>query len=706
MFDCVANLASPVMLDLGVMDIDPTGKAELAETFADIRSVQEVRARTQPVRYAALLHSRKTHELFTSRFDEAFEGMYRLMVEHHIPLEIVNEAGVRRGELEQYQVLVIPDAVSLGDETVDGIREAVNRGLGVVATHMTGLMDGQENPLSNIAKAQTLAGRPSTDRYAAFASVRDMLATQARTRGDALYIIYRDDDTDLRETRTYAEFFAQVNRLADYLSSELGVGRGDRVGTVCYNHPETVELYFAVWSLGAVVVPVNVAEEDERHVFTFNNAEVRVVCVRPDTRDRVLAFRDQLDHVEHVLEVGGPGAGDVPGTATVLEGRDPAFEPADPPTAEDEALVVYTSGTTGNPKGVVLVQYNLLINPDGIAKWHGLTADSRLMCILPIHHVNGTIVTLLTPMYVGGSVVLCRKPFMHSFWDTVAEEGVHIVSLVPTILQFLWEANRDVSNLDLSAFRYVVSGAGTLSIGVAKRWEERFGFPVVHGYGLSETTCYNCFLPPDLDAETHRAWMQDYGYPSIGVPISCNEMTIHDEQGAELPPGERGEICIRGHDVMKYYYNRPDANADAFAHGWFRSGDEGFHEVGADGQHYFFITGRLKELIIRGGVNISPFEVEEIMGEVPGVNVALAIAFDNDYYGDEVGGYVVKEEGATVTAEDVLAACREHLPFHKQPKVIVFGEEIPVTSTGKYQRLKLKHLFAEWEHVQYRKPNA
>ena len=142
MFDCVANLASPVMLDLGVMDIDPTGKAELAETFADIRSVQEVRSRTQPVRHAALLHSRKTHELFTSRFDEAFEGMYRLMVENHVPFEIVNEAGVQRGEMEQYQVLVIPDAVSLADETVDGIREAVNRGLGVVATHMTGLMDG------------------------------------------------------------------------------------------------------------------------------------------------------------------------------------------------------------------------------------------------------------------------------------------------------------------------------------------------------------------------------------------------------------------------------------------------------------------------------------------------------------------------------------------------------------------------------------
>lgn len=560
--------------------------------------------------------------------------------------------------------------------------------------------------LEKISRAQTYAGRPIGDRFARFSSVREMLEQRARTQADAPYLIYVDDDTGERIACTYGEFFAQVNRIAQYLSVELGVQRGDRVGTVCYNHLDTVELYFAVWSLGACLVPVNVSEDDERHLFTFNNARVRVVCVRPDTRERVLAFHDRLETVEYVVEVGGPGTTAVPGFATVLAGCDPAFSPLERPGPDDEALIVYTSGTTGNPKGVVLVQYNLLIDPHAIAEWHQMTESTRLMCILPIHHVNGIVVTLLTPMYAGGSVVLCRKPFVHTFWDRIAAEGVHIVSLVPTILQFLTEADRDTSTLDLHAFRYVVCGAGTLSIGVAQRWEERFGFPIVHGYGLSETTCYNCFLPPDLSPETHRQWMRDFGYPSIGAPIGCNEMEIHDEYGRALGPGEHGEICIRGHDVMKYYYNRPDANAETFAHGWFRSGDEGFYREGADGRHYFFITGRLKELIIRGGVNISPFEVEEVMAAVPGVNTALAIAFDNDYYGDEVGGYVVREDGATVTAEAILAHCREHLPFHKQPKVIVFGEEIPVTATGKYQRLKLKHLFTEWEHVQYRKPDA
>ena len=556
--------------------------------------------------------------------------------------------------------------------------------------------------LANIARARTLNGRPFTDRFARFTDLRHMLETQARERADATYLIYEDEERGERIERTYAEFFAQVNRIADYLQHECAVRRGDRIGTVCYNHVDTVELYFAVWSLGAVLVPVNAAEEDERHVFTFSNAHARVICVRPDTRDRVLAMRDQLPDLEHILEVGGPGTAEVPGLAGALANRDPAFSPADPPGPDDAALIVYTSGTTGNPKGVVLVQYNLLIDPHAIADWHHLDHDSRLMCVLPAHHVNGIVVTLLTPMYAGGSVVLCRKPYVHSFWERVARERVHIVSVVPTILQFLTEADQDITALDLSAFRYVVCGAGTLSIGVAQRWEERFGFPVVHGYGLSETTCYNCFLPPDLDADAHRGWMRDYGYPSIGVPIGCNEMTIHDEQGNAVGSGERGEICIRGHDVMEYYYNRPDANADTFVHGWFRSGDEGFYEVGDDGRHYFFITGRIKELIIRGGVNISPLEVEEVMGAVPGVRAALAVAFDNDYYGDEVGGYIVCDPDAGVTEDAVLEHCRAHLAFHKQPKVIVFGEDIPVTATGKYQRLKLKHLFAEWEHVQFR----
>ncbi len=159
---------------------------------------------------------------------------------------------------------------------------------------------------------------------------------------------------------------------------------------------------------------------------------------------------------------------------------------------------------------------------------------------------------------------------------------------------------------------------------------------------------------------------------------------------------------IRGVNVMRYYYGRPDANRDAFTHGWFRSGDEGFYRMGADGLPYFFITGRLKELIIRGGINLSPFDIDEVLNAIPGIRTAMAVGFENNFYGEEVGAYVQREEGSSVSEAEILRACREKLPFAKSPKVVVFGDTFPVTSTGKYQRGKLRPLFAEWKDTQFR----
>jgi long-chain acyl-CoA synthetase len=166
--------------------------------------------------------------------------------------------------------------------------------------------------------------------------------------------------------------------------------------------------------------------------------------------------------------------------------------------------------------------------------------------------------------------------------------------------------------------------------------------------------------------------------------------------------GEKGEIVIRGHDVMKYYLGRPDANETTFAFNWFRSGDEGFFRYDAQARRFFFISGRIKELIIRGGINISPFEVDEVLNRVPGVRSAMAVGCDNKYYGEEVGAYVVKAMGADPTEESILCFCRAHLPFFKCPKVVVFGTEFPVTSTGKYKRNQLKPLFAKFADRQFR----
>ncbi|MGF1506612.1 MAG: class I adenylate-forming enzyme family protein [Anaerolineae bacterium] len=324
------------------------------------------------------------------------------------------------------------------------------------------------------------------------------------------------------------------------------------------------------------------------------------------------------------------------------------------------------------------------------------------------------MVTSITPLYAGASTVLNRGYSSSSFWQRIAAENVQIVSVVPTLLQYSLEYaqaaqaedrsiwGEGLTKEDMTGFRHFICGAGTLAVNLAVSFEETFGFPIQHGYGLSETTCYSCFLPLDQSPQEHTHWLKDYGYPAIGAPIRPNEMAIFGPDGTELGPGERGEICIRGHNVMKYYFHRPDANAETFKFGWFRSGDEGFYELDEQGRRIFFITGRIKELINRGGVKFSPFDIEEVMLELPEGNTALAIGFENDYYGEEVGAYIVLNEGQTLTEEAVLAHCRDRMTFEKSPKVVVFGEDIPVTSTGKFQRLKLRDRFTDYRHTQFR----
>jgi long-chain acyl-CoA synthetase len=343
-----------------------------------------------------------------------------------------------------------------------------------------------------------------------------------------------------------------------------------------------------------------------------------------------------------------------------------------------------------------------MVDAKGIVDWQAITLEQRMMCVLPIHHVNGLVVTLLTPQVYGGSVVLNARFQTEHFWRRIAQEDVQVVSVVPTLLAFLlerpelFEAEGGRGGA-LAGLRHVICGAGPLTVELAQRFEDRFDVPIVHGYGLSETTCYSSFLPVDLSPDEHRAWMGEHGFPSIGMAVPPNEMAIHDPEGREVADGERGEIVIRGHNVMQGYFGRPEANAEAFAHGWFRSGDEGFRKDG-----YYFITGRIKELIIRGGVNLSPLEIDEVLNRVTGVAAGLAVGFANDWYGEEVGAYVKRAPGADVREEEILRACAHALPFHKRPKVVVFGETIPVTSTGKYQRRKLLDLFASWRAVQFR----
>ncbi|MCY3799694.1 MAG: class I adenylate-forming enzyme family protein [Chloroflexi bacterium] len=601
---------------------------------------------------------------------------------------------------------------------------------------MTQARDSQTE--ANLYQAQIKDGVPPEKHKVPFRNIRDLLSLHSKTSGGKPFLIFYDADGG-RQLLTYAEFSARAHQAANFMYEDLGLRRGDRVATIAYNHIDTVLIYFACWVIGAAVAPQNVAEDDRRIAFILRNSEAKVCFARTEYLERAESIiggavdDDGAPNIEALIEIGGAPSGRclnfhqaLANRPTTYLGGDSGAKSGDLPLKEgtaatasldDEALLVYTSGTTGTPKGVILSQYNLLVDAQAISQWQGITGNQRMMCVLPIHHVNGIVVTIMIPLYVGGSTVLNRRFSVSRFWERIVREGVNVVSVVPTLLQFLIEFGQgelaagntifggSIGRRDLSHFRHLICGAGTLSVKLARQFSEMFGFTLLHGYGLSESTCYSCFLPISLSWESNQRWLLDHGYPSIGCPIESNEMAIFaaDGSGRQLGEGERGEICIRGHNIMQGYFKRPDANAETFTFQWFRSGDEGYFLRDEMGRQFFFITGRIKELINRGGVKYSPLDIEEALLGIEGVNVGLAIGFQNDYYGEEIGAYVVLEAGAKVEEETILARCREVMPFEKSPKAVVFGNEIPVTSTGKYQRLKLQDLFAEWENTQFRR---
>lgn len=545
----------------------------------------------------------------------------------------------------------------------------------------------------HIAQARRMDGDSLTLPWSSFA---DFFKSRIYDRElvNRPFLTYYDDDRQLHYTYSYSEFGTVVQQTAGFLHDQVGLRRGDRLATILFNHDVTVVLYFAAWILGITVVPINVEESTDKKRFILEHSEASAVCCWHSYLEEVNEILPDLPVLRHVVALNDEGF--LGGPAHWARGkREAASMPArltpHASSLADEALIVYTSGTTGPPKGVVLTAENLLIDADAIADWHRFNVNDRLMCVLPIHHVNGMVVTLITPFYCKGSVVLNRKFKSTTFWQKIHEEQVTCVSVVPTLLEFLLDGNDSLTAYKLDRFGGFICGAGPLLKDTALRFEERFHFPIRHGYGLSETTCYSCFLPNDLSLEEHRHWLRNYEFPSIGVPLRHNSMSILNDHGQPLPELSRGEICIRGRTVCTGYFKRDDANEESFKWGWFRSGDEGFYARDKQGRPFFFISGRLKELIIRGGVNISPLEIDDALKSHPLVQFAMAVPFDHRYYGEEIAAYVVPRDGNSLPIEaDLLEHCRRSLPFSKCPKVIVFGQDVPYTSTGKPKRLELK----------------
>lgn len=531
---------------------------------------------------------------------------------------------------------------------------------------------------------------PPWDTFASFFFARDDL--------DGEFLVELDHERETRRTWTVGAWQTRVAATADWLTVR-DVSPGDAVATLAGNSADALVLAYGCWVLGACVVPLNPADSPQRQQYILGDAAA-VLLVHTDVTGELAHELHQATGVIAVAtsalpqhENGSKERGDA-ATRLFSGTLDSSGGMAAP------ALRVYTSGTTGDPKGVILTVANLLTDCDALALRLDWPADTRVITVLPVHHVNGLVISVLLPWYSRFSTVLCDRFRSELFWTDVARERVTVCSVVPSLLEFLLGAPGIVP----THFREFLSGAGPLLVETALDFEQRFSVPIRHLYGLSETTAVVTLMPRLPDTERSR-WHREYGFPSIGPPLPHVEVAVLDAQGNTVGATVRGELAARGAVVMREYASQPRATEEAFRGGWFHTGDEGFWEQGPDGQHFFFITGRIKELIIRGGANISPFEVDSVLRSHPAVRHGVAVPFVNRFYGEEIAAYVVRD--GQVTEEEILAHCARYLDFARCPKVVVFGDDVPYTATGKVKRLELKQrldpILSTYRDVQFRR---
>jgi long-chain acyl-CoA synthetase len=433
------------------------------------------------------------------------------------------------------------------------------------------------------------------------------------------------------------------------------------------NLPEYSMAYFGALYAGCTVVPLNVLLAAPEVAYHIRDSHAQILLAHP-------LFRAPA-------EKGAAEAG-VPIVWSDGEGADclPALAKAEPigalhPTAPDDtAVILYTSGTTGKPKGAELSHANLLLNCSVVVpRLVPFSADDVAFAALPLFHSFGQTCIQNASIAAGGSFTLVPRFTPDAAAATIARDRVTLFAGVPTMYFALLH---HAGTCDFSSVKWCLSGGAPLPVEVMKAFEAKFSVEILEGYGLSETSPVASFNR--LGRERKPG--------SIGFPVWGVEMSIQDESGKELPDGERGEICIRGHNVMKGYLGRPDATAEAMKGGWFHSGDVGIRD--ADGSYR--IVDRVKDLILRGGFNVYPREVEEVLYGHPAIAEAAVIGIPHESHGEEVKAVVALKPGSSATPEDLIAWTKERLAAYKYPRIVEFVDALPKGPTGKILKRELK----------------
>lgn len=484
----------------------------------------------------------------------------------------------------------------------------------------------------------------------------------------------------------YGQFLAAILQTRQILQQTFQIHPGARIGVLCKNCPEVVVFNLAALSLAAILVPLNPHESLNSLHYIIRHSEINLLVYNRELFDK--------SGLQSSLKTGIR-------SQAIEEICSPTAAPTVPVSCQDwpdsashmePAVLLYTSGTTQGPRGVILSHYNLLINAEALSRVHRLDINKTHMCVLPLFHTNAFGFSMLASYYAGIHLVLNDAFSLFAFWNTLRQERVNICSIVPEIVRVLCQ--RPVRKETLPHLRYFVSAAAPLSVEIAKQFYEKTAISIHQGYGLSESTNFATTLPYDISQEEYNAVMHMQAQPSIGTALYGTEVAVVNQAGEKVPAGVTGEIVLQGHSNMSGYWRDPDATQKTLSDGFLRTGDLGFYLL-HDKKKYFFISGRIKEIILRCGQNISPLEVERELLYLRELGDFAVVGFQHEQMGEEVGLYI-----NTAVPDLITPGCFDPIagmPFFKRPKVVIIGSTlIPRTSTGKVRRSLLKNFFSAY----------
>jgi len=480
-------------------------------------------------------------------------------------------------------------------------------------------------------------------------------------------------------TMTYATLDEQARRFGAALR-QLGVGPGDRVALMLPNTPHFSIAYFGTLYAGAVVVPLNVLLTGPEVAYHLADSHSKALVAWDGFLAPARAGFTEWGDSDHLIVVSAgetPELGHKERDFGALLGDVEPIEHLPATTAEDTAVILYTSGTTGKPKGAELTQFNMFFNAHYTRTMLlQLSPETVALATLPLFHSFGQTVMHNAVLGAGGTVVLLARFDASAALELMQQHGVTFFGGVPT-MYFAMLNHPDAEQYDVSSLEYCVSGGSAMPVEVMKAFDEKYGVNILEGYGLSETSPVASFNQLDRPKKVG----------SVGLPLWGVDFRLEDADGKVVTgTDEPGEICIRGHNVMKGYLGRPDATKEAIRDGWFHSGDIGVRDE--DG--YYFIVDRMKDMVIRGGFNVYPREIEEVLYAHPAVAEAAVIGVPHPSHGEEIKAILALKQGVEADADEIVEFCKTRLAAYKYPRVVEFVAELPKGPTGKILKRELR----------------